>query len=143
MAREYIPVAVERLVRERAYQRCEYCLSPATITSAPFSIEHIHPLARGGSNAEDNLALSCAWCNLSKGSFIDAIDSTTRLRVALFHPRRDLWQEHFRWSENSEEIAALTAVGRVTIATLKLNRSELQNLRRVLVRSELHPPDEE
>lgn len=31
-------------------------------------LEHIEPLSRGGSNNPDNLCLSCADCNLSKGN---------------------------------------------------------------------------
>lgn len=141
MASQYIPVAVERLVRERANEQCEYCRAPAQIASAPFSIEHIQPLSRGGNSLESNLALSCLHCNLAKGSRTQAFDATTGTTVALFNPRRDGWNEHFSWSEDFLSITALTPTGRATIAALDLNRPPIQNLRRVLIRSELHPPD--
>jgi len=67
MAREYIPVAVERLVRQRAKERCEYCQSPSGVSSAPFSLDHIHPESLGGASDESNLALSCSFCNFAKG----------------------------------------------------------------------------
>jgi len=140
MAREYIPVAVERLVRRRAQERCEYCQSPSDVSSAPFSLDHIFPESLGGTSDEDNLALSCAFCNLTKGDRTHALNPETGLRVALFHPRQQRWSDHFCWSEDFSMIMALTATGRATVAALRLNRPELQNLRRVLVRSEQHPP---
>ena len=143
MARVYIPVAVERAVRERAREQCEYCRAPEDFNTDPFSIEHIQPLSRGGSNDEDNLALSCLGCNLAKGVRMDAPDPVTGQRIALFHPRRDRWSEHFQWSENFLEVEARTATGRVTILSLDLNRQKLQNLRRALFSIEVHPPRDE
>lgn len=140
MAREYIPVALDRLVRIRARHRCEYCQSPADVSSAPFCLDHIFPISLGGASDEANLALSCSFCNLAKGDRTEAIDHETLARVAFFHPRRQVWNEHFRWSEDGLSIVALTLTGQVTLAALGLNRIELQNLRRVLVRCELHPP---
>ena len=143
MAREYIPVALERLVKTRARHRCEYCQSPAAISSAPFSLDHIYPFSLGGASDEDNLALSCSFCNSAKGDRTDAIDPETSADIALFHPRRQNWSEHFRWSADFLDIIALTSTGRATLAALGLNRAELRNLRRVLVRAELHPPDDD
>jgi 5-methylcytosine-specific restriction endonuclease McrA len=55
MPREYIPVAVERRVREAARHRCGYCLSPQHLVMARLEIEHIIPLAKGGTSDESNL----------------------------------------------------------------------------------------
>ena len=99
MARSHIPVALDRAIRQRAGEQCEYCRAPEQFNTDPFSIEHIHPVSLGGSNDEDNLALSCLGCNLLKGVRIDAIDLVTGNRVNLFHPRLDRWNEHFGWSE--------------------------------------------
>lgn len=140
MARSYIPVAVVRAVRQRARHQCEYCRSPEEINTDPFSIEHIHPVARGGTDDEDNLALSCLGCNLAKGTRVEGFDLVTNLQVALFPPRHQRWSEHFEWSENFERVEPLTATGRATILVLDLNHRKLCNLRRVLVNSELHPP---
>ena len=38
-----------------------------------------------------------------------------------FHPRRDVWAEHFRYEDETGEVVALTATGRVTIACLRIN----------------------
>lgn len=142
MAREYIPVAVDRLVHERAREQCEYCRAPADITAAPFNIEHIQPLARGGNSDESNLALACAGCNLAKGARTSATDPVTGRAIPLFHPRQQRWSEHFGWSEDFLHVTAHTPIGRATIGALDLNRLELRNLRRVLIRSEEHPPDD-
>ena len=143
MRREYVPVATERQVRRRARERCEYCQSPASVSSAPFCIDHIHPVSLGGATEEANLAPTCSFCNLGKSDRTHAPDPETGDLAALFHPRRQRWSEHFRWSEDFLSIIAATPTGRATIAALSLNRVELQNLRRVLVRSDLHPPGDD
>lgn len=43
-------------------QGCAYCPSPAT------TVDHVVPLAKGGSHSIGNLVGSCLDCNLSKGS---------------------------------------------------------------------------
>ncbi len=59
-----------------------------------------------------------------------------------FHPRRDVWSDHFAWDESFELIIGLTPVGRATIDALQLNRQELVNLRRMLYAAGQHPlPD--
>ena len=55
--------AVRQAVRERASFCCEYCFSQWKYCPDPLSVEHIIPQARGGSNGESNLALSCQGCN--------------------------------------------------------------------------------
>jgi hypothetical protein len=51
--------------------------------------------------------------------------------VRLFHPRRDNWQDHFRWK--GPRIQARTAVGRVTIAVLDMNHSDSVAVRAQLI----------
>lgn len=59
MARPYVPADVEHRVRAVAHNRCGYCLSPQHLVMARLEIEHIVPIAKGGSNAETNLWLAC------------------------------------------------------------------------------------
>src|SRR5258708_3414955 len=51
--------------------RCHYCNRPGTIDQGPderpWHADHKHALARGGTDAEDNLVLACKRCNLAKG----------------------------------------------------------------------------
>ena len=59
MAQKYVPVALRRLVRERAGDRCEYCLIPEQLTLAAHWVDHIVAEKHGGQTEEGNLALSC------------------------------------------------------------------------------------
>jgi hypothetical protein len=43
---------------------CAYCAS----TEGPFHIDHVEPVARGGTNDPANLCVACKDCNLSKGA---------------------------------------------------------------------------
>jgi 5-methylcytosine-specific restriction endonuclease McrA len=89
----------------------------------------------------ENLAFSCLGCNYKKFTAVDAIDPVTKVRIPLFHPRRDQWNEHFAWSEDFTLIQGVTPTGRATIVRLDLNRKGLINLRQVLVATKKHPPE--
>src|SRR5205823_9112814 len=115
-----IPVLLRRLVRRRASYRCEYCRLAQAGQEATFHLDHIVPEADGGASVATNLALACVSCSLRKGSRQSAVDVQTGKRVALFHPRRDRWSEHFRW--DGLMLVGMTAKGRATIDLLKLNR---------------------
>jgi 5-methylcytosine-specific restriction endonuclease McrA len=86
MPRDYLPVDLVRLVREAAGNRCGYCLSPQRLVMARLEIEHITLRARGGSDDESNLWLSCPLCNRAKADRTSAPDPETGQNVALFHP---------------------------------------------------------
>ena len=131
--------ALRRQVADRAQWRCEYCQSPAAFSSQPFEVDHIIPRSKNGLTVPENLALSCG-CNSYKGGRTHARDPQTGRVVPLFHPRRQRWSRHFAWSEDFMVIIGRTAVGRVTVAALSLNRPELLNLRRVLRTIGEHPP---
>jgi 5-methylcytosine-specific restriction endonuclease McrA len=141
MSQTYIPMALERLVRERANGQCEYCRCLTGFHSDPFAIEHIVPEVRGGFTDEANLALSCLGCNSFKGAFQTGTDPVTNQEIPLFHPRLQKWTEHFRWSDDTTHIVGITATGRATVIKLRLNRSGLVNLRAALHRFGVHPPD--
>jgi hypothetical protein len=55
------------------------------------------------------------------------VDPETGKRVALFHPRRDVWTEHFRW--DGVEIKGITPKGRATVQILRLNRPSILVIR--------------
>lgn len=132
--------ALKQAVAERAHHCCEYCLSQLRFSPDPFSVEHIVPLAQGGSNETNNLALACQGCNSHKYTATDAVDSASGLRAPLFHPRRDTWSQHFVWSDDYSLVVGTTPTGRATVARLKLNRAGLVNLRLVLSSIGEHPP---
>jgi len=65
---------------------------------ARLEIEHLMPRAKGGSDLEFNLWLSCPICNRFKSDLISAVDPETGAVVPLFNPRDQNWFEHFVWS---------------------------------------------
>ena len=143
MSSSYIPERVRQEVIERAASRCEYCRSPLNVCPDPFSIEHIVPRAAGGTEAPNNLALSCQGCNNFKGVFTEAIDPLTGELFPLYHPRQHRWAEHFQWSDDTLTLLGRTPTGRATIERLLLNRAGVVNLRGLLVFAGKHPPPAE
>jgi hypothetical protein len=88
----------------------------------PHEVDHVIALKHGGKTESANLALSCTLCNKHKGSDLASFDGETERIAPLFHPRRDHWQEHFSLSDGL--IVPKTAIGRVTVRLLQLNRPE-------------------
>ncbi|WP_026369951.1 HNH endonuclease [Kallotenue papyrolyticum] len=140
MPDERISTELRRKVVEQAAGCCEYCHSQAQFAMQSFSVEHIVPRARGGTNTLDNLALACQGCNNHKYLKTEDRDPITGMVVPLFHPRQQRWNDHFVWSEDYTLIIGITPIGRATVEALRLNRPGLVNLRRVLYAMGEHPP---
>ena len=70
----------------------------------------------------------------------DALDPETGDLVCLFDPRRQVWAEHFAWSDDGTHIVGRTACGRATVRALHLNRPVLVAARHVWVAVGWHPP---
>ena len=60
--RDPLPARLREAVFDRDGEVCAYCLT----TDGPFEIDHIHPVAKGGSDDLENLTVSCKSCNRSK-----------------------------------------------------------------------------
>lgn len=135
-----MPDALRALVRERAGDCCEYCLSQADFSPSPFGLEHIMPAVKKGQTESDNLAWACQGCNGRKYIFTEATDPFTGQEVPLFHPRQDEWPEHFAWNDDKTIMIGITPIGRATIDRLELNRKEVVNLRAILTAVGMHPP---
>ena len=123
--------ATRSLVRQRAENSCEYCLLSQEHSELTHHIEHIIAKQHGGSDEVDNLALACHRCNLRKGPNVTGIDPATGEIVALFHPRRDEWNRHFRFQ--GPYIEGLTPFGRATVQVLALNDTRRLELRAELI----------
>ena len=80
---------------------------------------------------ETNLALACLYCNSAKGPSIAGIDSLNGDIVRLFHPRHDLWSEHFAWRQ--AWLSGRTPEARATIAVLRINDSAAVAVRESLL----------
>ncbi len=139
-ANRYLPEKTIEQVRQRANYLCEYCHASEKWQYVTFTVDHIIPINKAGSNSIDNLALACFHCNRRKSNKISAIDEQSGKEVPLFNPRNNLWQEHFIWSTDKTLIIGLTAIGRATIVTLNLNRTRIINIRAADVEVGRHPP---
>jgi len=122
---------VIRLVRERAGECCEYCRFPAAHSGLPFQIDHIVARKHEGTSDESNLALACLFCNSAKGPSIAGIDPVSGAVVRLFHPRRDVWSEHFEW--HGGWLRGHSPEGRATIQVLPINVASAVAVRESLI----------
>ncbi len=113
------PESLRKLVESRALRRCEYCLLQEADAGFPHQIDHVISRKHGGTTHADNLALACYLCNRYKGSDIASLDPRTNELVRLFHPRQDLWAEHFGIA--GSVIEPLTQIGIATCRLLRLN----------------------
>lgn len=117
---------VRMVVKWRARDACEYCLMPSR---SQFHVDHVIPQHRWrtyvernptpalqgdsrGAHHLDNFAWSCAFCNGSKGDQIAR--RVGQQNVRLFHPRIDLWEEHFILTDQYLLIVGVTEIGRAT-----------------------------
>ena len=109
-------------VRRRARFRCEYCLFPERFAELRFQLDHIVAQKHSGPTTAANLALACFRCNSHKGPNLSGVDPASGQVARLFHPRQEVWTEHFAW--HGPRLMGLTPTGRATIAVLRINRSD-------------------
>ncbi len=136
---EYVAVELRRLVRDQFKTNCAYCQTAESLTVTIFEIEHIVPRSSGGPTEFENLCLACPSCNRFKSNRTVG-QTDTGIESRLFHPHRDAWLDHFDWSVNGTLIVGLTDVGVATINTLRMNREQVVEVRRLWVSAERHPP---
>lgn len=138
MPRPHIPIALRRLVTERARECCEYCLVHQDERPESHQLDHLIALKHGGQTVDDNLALACAICNHYKGSDLSSIDPMEGMVVPLFNPRTQNWDDHFQLS--GARIIGLTPTGRATVELLRLNEDERSATRQALIEAGRYPP---
>lgn len=127
-------------VAARAAHRCEYCHAPEAIFTLRFEVDHIAPVSQGGVDAFENLALACRACNLWKSNTTSSLDAQTGLRVPLFNPRCDRWDEHFAVEgADNALIVGKTPTGRATVAQLRMNADAQLEARRWWTKIDLFP----
>ncbi len=126
-------------IAARANHRCECCQAPELVFNFPFEVEHIIPLSRQGENDEANLALACRSCNLRKGTHISGIETASSLEIRFFHPRADVWSEHFEIDSNSARIMGISSVGCVTVECLEMNSTSQIAARQIWICLGLFP----
>ncbi|MGH2515163.1 MAG: HNH endonuclease [Ktedonobacterales bacterium] len=118
-------------------------MSPQHLVLARLEIEHIIPLANGGSDDETNLWLACPICNGHKSDKTEGFDPVTQAVVPLFNPRMQPWWDHFRWADDGLRIVGITPTGRVTVSALHLDSdTDALAVRSYWVLAGWHPPKE-
>jgi hypothetical protein len=128
----YISADLRRQVWAISKGNCEYCLINSQYTLKIHEVDHIRAEKHGGATTFENLSLSCFDCNRQKGSDLSSVDPLTDEVVALFHPRREKWDEHFRLADDGT-LEGKTAQGRVTVILLEFNNPERVTLRAALM----------
>ncbi|MDQ5767185.1 HNH endonuclease [Thiothrix subterranea] len=139
MSKRHLSSAAQSAIIERAGRRCEYCQSQMEYSGQSFEFDHIAPISRAGETSLENLALACGGCNRHKSNKVQGTDPATGDMIELFNPRQQQWETHFGWTDDYTQMIGLTAIGRATVAALKLNRMGLVNMRRVLCMAGKHP----
>jgi hypothetical protein len=126
-----IAAAKEAEVRRRAGGRCEYCQFPERHAVIPFEVEHVIPVKHRGASETANLALACFYCNRYKGPNVAGVVEPGSVVTRLFHPRVDVWNDHFAWQ--GARIIPRTAVGEATVNVLRMNQPNALAIRQVLM----------
>ena len=140
MSATYISAQLRREVIERAGDCCEYCQIGQADQFFAFAIDHIISEKHGGQTDSDNLCLSCPECNAFKGSDIASIDREVgEVLTPLYHPRRDVWDDHFQVDLTTGRIDGHTSVGRVTVFLLRLNDPDRMMDRKLLIDARRYP----
>jgi len=129
MSRTHIPAADRRFVRRRAQGRCEYCLIHEDDVNLRHEVDHIIAEKHGGATEPANLAYACFICNNNKGSDIASL-SYGGVITRFFHPRTDIWAEHFRIE--GDRIVLLTAIAEATDRIFAFNIRDRREERRGL-----------
>jgi hypothetical protein len=137
-----ISASLRSLIVERAGNRCEYCRLGQESQVATFPVDHVIPVSKGGLTEAGNLALACPRCNAGKWVHQQAMDVQSGQVALLFHPRKQRWHDHFRWSTTEPAILEpLTATARATVTLLDLNLEPHLTIRRLLMSLGKHPPE--
>src|SRR5439155_10585908 len=98
--------------------------SPASTAARPFS----------------RTALGAVFtATVSRAATCPGVDPRTRRLTRLFHPRRRKWSQHFRW--NGPVLVGRTAIGRTTIAVLRINLPARVDHRASLIAEGVFPPE--
>ncbi len=116
-------------VRHRAHFACEYCGVGEVDVGGELTIDHYHPLSKGGDDSPDNLVYCCVRCNQHKGDYWPEHPDDP----LLWNPRREPSSLHFTINTDGS-LLSLTGTGSFTLHRLSLNRPQLIARRRRAIR---------
>jgi hypothetical protein len=127
-----VSIATRQFVALRADYRCEYCRKPELIANFAYHVEHIIGRQHQGSDRLDNLAYACYNCNWKKGPNISTLLIEAGPIVPLFHPRKNVWMEHFYVAPDGL-IHSKTDIGEGTLRLLEFNSLDRVLERKLMV----------
>lgn len=137
----YISDKLRQKIIEQSGNRCGYCLGEQRYIFAPLEIDHIVPTAEGGNDDEENLWLACRFCNSHKSTKTHGIDALTKRKTPIYNPRKQKWHRHF-YIVDGIKIVGKTAVGRVTVESLRLNNHLALTVRSNWLIAGWYPPED-
>ena len=97
-----------------------YCRVSQASRLTRFQIDHIIAVAHGGPDEDDNLCVACDPCNAFMGTNVAAFDPQTGNPTALYHPRKQTWDDHFHLNDDAM-LEGITPEGRTTVFVLRMN----------------------
>ena len=136
----FVSKALRQQVTERASYCCEYCKTQERLIGMPLVIDHILPTSLGGGNVLNNLAAACYRCNEFNGARTCGRDPLSGKTIDLFHPRIQLWVDHFIWTDEGFYVKGKTDVSRATVETLRMNNAYVTESRKIWIAEDWHPP---
>jgi hypothetical protein len=122
--------SIRASVAARAAHRCEYCQIHESDDAFTFHVEHIIAVKHGGSNELNNLAYACQYGKFHKGPNLSGIDPLTGSITSLFHPRQQIWPDHF--AAEKFHVDRIIPTGRSTVRVLAMNDPDRVQLRSLL-----------
>lgn len=128
--------ATRNTVRQRAADRCEYCLLPQQASPLfTFHVDHVIAKQHVADVADDpdSLCLACNRCNAYKGTNLSSVDPDTKQIVPLYNPREHPWLDHFVF--HGTHIVGITPTGRATVRLLHMNAPHRAELRQEWIRN--------
>lgn len=138
----YIPDGLKSQIQQVDHQRCCYCLTTEANSGIPMTFDHIQPRSKGGVTSFENVCLACRTCNEYKSDLIEAEDPLTSEIISLLNPRTQKWSEHFAWSLDATKVQGVTAIGRTTVAALRMNNPVVVAARYRWAINGWHPPQD-
>jgi hypothetical protein len=141
MSKRYLPADLRERLSDADDRRCSYCHTSEANSGQAMTLDHIVPEAQGGSTTFDNLCFACRSCNEFKGIVTATRDPLTGERTPLYHPRTQVWSEHFTWDASGTRLIGLTAIGRATVVALNMNNAVIVDARRRWASVGWHPPE--
>lgn len=132
--------AISKKLRFEVFKRdgfqCHYC--GVTPPKAILQIDHIFPVAQGGTNDIDNLITSCQPCNLGKGAnLLDKAPETIQEKAKLIHEKEEQLKGYYKIMQDREdrlerEMWDIAEIVEPMSSIDGINRSWLSSIRKFL-----------